>query len=379
MGSISAKTCLAGDRIVDINACPGGALLLERSLLNISIEVRSEDKPFLEFVDWNLPRGSSGAVEEENVKLACSFLGYRTFFSRDPHRSSKFWEVQDPILVSAGVYLDDRSICWKSRRMEIQANEHLPRTQHGLAVRGTFYERPDHTLRRVLLRQKTYKYNNYQVVMRALIYSPLFWLAERHQGRYLLHAAGVERDGRGVILTGLNGVGKTSLALSMAQRGYSFLGDNYLLFDEDTVYAFPEAIRLPDEMVQTLGLEPIAGPKLFGKRIVPATQLDLVSQMDPHLFLLVVRGPRTLLRTLDLDTALEIVCAQADYLGEGPEHTYTGLAMLQNPFRCSDTVRWVKKLQATRALLSRCKVGYLQLGETEPIGRAIEMIEQFQG
>lgn len=44
---------------------------------------------------------------------------------------------------------------------------------------------------------------------------------------YMLHAASVGISGRGVLLSGAKGAGKTTLSLCFASRGYAFLGDEW--------------------------------------------------------------------------------------------------------------------------------------------------------
>jgi hypothetical protein len=57
------------------------------------------------------------------------------------------------------------------------------------------------------------------------------WLA--HRGSWLMHAAGVALDGRGVLLIGDGGRGKTTTALAAAQRGFSYLGDDLCIVSPD--------------------------------------------------------------------------------------------------------------------------------------------------
>ncbi|MGI9178222.1 MAG: hypothetical protein ACR2IT_10245, partial [Pirellulales bacterium] len=57
------------------------------------------------------------------------------------------------------------------------------------------------------------------------------WLAA--QGSCLMHAAGVAIDGRGVMLVGAGGRGKTTTALAATLRGFSYLGDDLCIVSPD--------------------------------------------------------------------------------------------------------------------------------------------------
>jgi hypothetical protein len=68
-----------------------------------------------------------------------------------------------------------------------------------------------------------------------LIEFAVFTLAARAQGLVSLHAACVGRGGRGVLLMGPAGAGKSTLALQCLLRGFDFLS-------EDSVFAAPETM-----------------------------------------------------------------------------------------------------------------------------------------
>lgn len=56
-----------------------------------------------------------------------------------------------------------------------------------------------------------------------------FMLAEllRHQGLYSLHATALERQGRGLLIPGYSGRGKTTSFLSLLRAGYRYLSDDH--------------------------------------------------------------------------------------------------------------------------------------------------------
>lgn len=72
------------------------------------------------------------------------------------------------------------------------------------------------------------------------------------QRRYLLlHASGVERDGRALVMTGESGAGKSTLAALLMTRGWRLLGDEFVLLDPKTgmVHGFPRLISLKNQAI----------------------------------------------------------------------------------------------------------------------------------
>src|SRR5947209_1839868 len=103
---------------------------------------------------------------------------------------------------------------------------------------------------------------------------PLFTLPlvemMKRRGLYGLHAGGVCRDGRALLLPGTSGSGKTTLTLALARAGLGFLGDDtlFLRFPGDwsqglEVLAFPDEFDLTDE---TVALFPELRALLDGER-----------------------------------------------------------------------------------------------------------------
>ncbi|HEX3552451.1 MAG TPA: hypothetical protein VIA62_04395 [Thermoanaerobaculia bacterium] len=107
---------------------------------------------------------------------------------------------------------------------------------------------------------------------------PLVEMLKR-RGLYGLHAGGVCRDGRALLLPGTSGSGKTTLTLALARAGLGFLGDDTLflrfLRDEPeglAVLAFPDEFDLTDETVaffpELRGLLDAGRPEGWRKRQV---------------------------------------------------------------------------------------------------------------
>lgn len=93
---------------------------------------------------------------------------------------------------------------------------------------------------------------------------PLVELLKR-RGLYGLHAGGVCRGGRALLLAGTSGAGKSTLTLALARAGCGLLGDDTLFLARRPqglrVLAFPDEFDLTDETAAFFPeLSPLFGP-----------------------------------------------------------------------------------------------------------------------
>jgi HprK-related kinase A len=84
-------------------------------------------------------------------------------------------------------------------------------------------------------------------------------LIARHPGFLQCHAATMMRSGRGVILAGDSGVGKSTLAAGLLARGWQYLSDEFALIDPETLrlHPFPKALCIKSgafELIERLKL-----------------------------------------------------------------------------------------------------------------------------
>ncbi len=68
----------------------------------------------------------------------------------------------------------------------------------------------------------------------------------KRRGIYGIHAAGLARDGRSLLLQGTSGCGKSTLTIALLRAGFDWLSDDLVLLDPSSdleTLAFPEKIK----------------------------------------------------------------------------------------------------------------------------------------
>jgi hypothetical protein len=69
-------------------------------------------------------------------------------------------------------------------------------------------------------------------------------LAAERRGRFPLHAGAVARDDRALVLSGLPGCGKSTMAAALERRGWTLASDNMVTVSAEEVWPLPEPVRL---------------------------------------------------------------------------------------------------------------------------------------
>lgn len=147
----------------------------------------------------------------------------------------------------------------------------------------------------------------------------------RHRGLYTIHAAALEKHGRGILISGNSGRGKTTSSISLLRSSYRYLSDDHPLIQdtgthvevlpfptkinvtEATIAFFPELLDLSDHVhsagshKRSFHAEDLYPTSMGGERCRPALVLF------PH----VVNACHSHLELLPKSQALELLLPQA--------------------------------------------------------------------
>jgi hypothetical protein len=146
----------------------------------------------------------------------------------------------------------------------------------------------------------------------------------RGRGLYTIHATALEMCGRGVLIPGNSGRGKTTSFISLLRSGYQYLSDDHPLFrdagdyvellpfpikinvTEDTIAFFPELRDAPDHL-----LHPRFPKRAFYAEEVYRTSIGACCRPALVLFPQVVDAAQSHLERLPKSRALQLLLPQA--------------------------------------------------------------------
>lgn len=81
----------------------------------------------------------------------------------------------------------------------------------------------------------------------------------------LIHAAVIDYNGIGIMFIGPKGAGKTSVALSLALRGYHFVTNDKAVYHKNQLYGVPQALSLSLTALDLFALSPVSSRLAGGK------------------------------------------------------------------------------------------------------------------
>lgn len=196
-----------------------------------------------------------------------------------PARKAVRVDLERCLRVDRDLYVGDDRLFWL--RVDDLRDLHLRfRWDNSrLHVEGDFYFRVgsggvSDRLRRLMSpgRIDAMRRRRFTTLVYYMVYYPCWWWLEQVRDLHPIHAAGVEIDGRLILIAGASGVGKSTLSVALAaQPTARFLSDSFVLQAGVDVCAVPEPVLLDEWSRQWLGpamrtLEAIDYPYVLDRR-----------------------------------------------------------------------------------------------------------------
>lgn len=160
----------------------------------------------------------------------------------------------------------------------------------GPSARSEWLRRLRHRGRLGLLRA-----HRFSTLLYYLVYHPILWRLSRFAGWHVLHGGAVSDGRRAVVLAGMPGCGKSTLAVALSGLpGWRMLSDNLVLFNASSVMACPELLLLDQGSIARAGagaqaLRPTGERRVFGRDAYRPSETEL-EPVEPGTILVVERG-----------------------------------------------------------------------------------------
>lgn len=152
------------------------------------------------------------------------------------------------------------------------------------------------------------KYAFYHNLFYELVWYPIlnfYTLFERYK---VIHGSVVRIRDKNIILTGLDGVGKSTLALSLVAEGGEVLSDNFILYNNNTIVPFLIPLR-----ISVNEISPPNSKVIFQNKILKEIAVDMKVYRDSvridKIFLLAISGKTEMIkiRSLNSNTCWDLI------------------------------------------------------------------------
>lgn len=207
------------------------------------------------------------------------------------------------------------------------------------------------------IKRKNREDHLYQITLEALYY-PLFHYCYRKAKKIVIHAAAISHNGKGIVLCGLDGMGKTcGTLLLMRELGGHLLSDNLIFGDRQKVYSCYEMIRLHKEQERLVNEHFKRHNKVRClKDFYSPCKEDLVTMAVPKVLLFPEFTSIDKIETLSTNNAVERVIHLNKLSGELQRYQYFNSLYSLLPMEHSESER-----EILTSLLSNCSSYRVQM------------------
>lgn len=136
--------------------------------------------------------------------------------------------------------------------------------------------------------EKIYEGESIGTAAEFLMGHTIYNLADKSSGGLLIHAAGLEWKGKGILLPGKTGAGKTTMTAWLLKKGLGYLTDELVFIPEgtQTMHSFTRPLNLKNPSIPivekfiNINLHQAQGLQASYSRLIPS---ELVNGFVPHL------------------------------------------------------------------------------------------------
>ena len=274
---------------------------MDCKLLGVCLRLHSEQKELADFIR--------------------DYAGLQTNFSgeRDPDICVNF-KVNDHFQVGKNYRRISRNIWLSKSSVFISEIERFPGLKLEAKIEeGRFYvnaflvDKNQSVLRKMishLISKENYKDYKFIGLLYYIIFIPFFYYLERFRNLFLLHASAIKYHEKGVILSGLGGIGKSTFSLgTLLLKGCTFISDNLIFYDYQNIYSCPEPIALDTRSIDILkDVTNLLIPKRFefthGRMLYKIKQEAISSEAIPKYLFWLQCGNENKILPLDKDTCI---------------------------------------------------------------------------
>ena len=223
-------------------------------LCGVTVDVETDHADLARYL-----RGHFGHVQAPDATSATADVSVRVRWTEGPRETARpetvfpDWPVDT--MIDRHVYVGPNRVVWlrvddvpalalasehggPTRRFDLRFHFSLGSQGWRERLKRAVYRQKVSALRRSRLSTLTYY----------AVYYPVWWHLESRAAGHPLHAAGVAMDGRALVLAGLPGAGKSTLAASLLTvPGAELLADNVVLHDGRQIYGCFEPVLLDEQ------------------------------------------------------------------------------------------------------------------------------------
>jgi len=319
----------------------------ELSFFGIETTVESDNLEFLVMLEQSLSFFKES--DNKNIQFVQNKKLFVTFLSKKKISAHSIKTGFSKIGTVA--FLKEKEYCYVSRGLVVQMKD----TDGNLSILAQ-YRLPD-SFKDWLKGVVKNRISRYQLdlffLIRILILFPIFMILEREKSCFLLHGSAVEYNGKGIVFAGLANIGKSVAALSLTlDKEAKFLSDNFLIFDENHVYPFPEYIRLSDDTLKLITNISKLGKSLlrrFDRNYYILNKQYISPRTLPEILFIPRFSKNSFIKQITTETAIDRLLLANDHVKEF--HNYHHSSLLNYSYY-EDKAVYKNRIETLEKLLS---------------------------